>query len=199
MSSNYSLDRDLKELAKMADAIKQYMHSDDLYMSVGGGFFGSSNMPQLTTGVLLLRIRRLNHFRDQMNASQIATLDKALEQYETARTEWAVHAEKKMVREGMSRLKAMNEFFRECRDSMKTCHNVYLPEALRRTLVQELLIAMDAQGLDTHEVITQSHKVDSELRRWVTAGDFIWSEELKPVYPADTFWWLYGRPDPGDL
>lgn len=195
MSSNYSIERDLKEVEKMGNAIKRYLPSDELYMSVGGGFFGSGNMPQLTTGVFLLRLRRLNYFRDELSSVQSATLDKAMAQYQEARSEWAIHTEKKMIREGLSRLKAMNEFFRECRDSMKTCANSYSPEAIRRTIVQELIIAMDDQGVDSHEVVTQTHSVDAELRRWITKGDFIWSDKLEPVYPRDSFWWLYGRPD----
>lgn len=199
MSTNYLLGRDLDELEKMGDMLEKYIPSDELYMSVGGGgFFSASSMPQLTTGAFLLRLRRLMHFRDEMTNVQQATLDKAKTQHESVRKEWAVHYEKKVVREGLSRLKSMNEFFRECRDSMKTCANVYAPEALRRTIVQELLIAMDDYGYDKHEVVTQAHQTDGELRRWVTAGEFIWAEKLQPVYDRDTFWWLYGKPDAGE-
>ncbi len=199
MSKNYSLEKDLKELAKMGDSIEKYVPSNELYMSVGGGgFFSASNMPQLTTGAFLLRLRRLTHFRDQMTSVQEATLDKAIVQHDSVRKEWAVHYEKKAIREGLSRLKSMNEFFRECRDSMKLCANAYPTEALRRTIVQELVMAMDDYGYDKHEVITQTHKTDGELRRWITAGEFIWSETLQAVYPQDSFWWLYGRPDSGE-
>lgn len=198
MSNAYSIDKDLKEIAKMGDQLETYIPSDELYMSVGGGLFGSGNMPQLTTGSFLLRMRRLNQLRDEMTGVQQATLDKAIAQYSEVTEEWAVHHEKKMVKEALSRLKAMNEFFRECRESMRTCANAYPVEAQRRTIVQELIIAMNDANMDMQEVITQSHQTDGELRRWITAGEFIWSDMLQIAYPRETFWWLYGRPDAGE-
>jgi len=199
MSRKYSIDNDLKELEKMGDALDRYIPSDELYMSVGGGgFFSASTMPQLTTGAFLLRLRRLTHMYDELTSVQQATIDKAQTQYEAVRKEWAVHTEKKMAREVVSRLKSMREFFRECRESMKLCSQVYPTEAQRRTIVQELLMAMDEYGYDTHEVITKAQETDGELRRWITAGEFLWDEQLQAIYPHDTFWWLYGRPDAGE-
>lgn len=199
MSKNYSIETDLKELSKMGDALEKYIPSDELYMSVGGGgFFSASSMPQLTTGAFLLRLRRLNQLRGELTSAQQATLDKATAQHDSVRKEWAVHYEKKAVREALSRLKSMNEFFRECRESMKLCANAYPTEAQRRTIIQELLIAMDEYGFDKHEVVTQVHRTDGELRSWIQSGEFIWDDTLKSVYPLSTFWWLYGRPDAGD-
>lgn len=198
MARQFSIEQDLKEIAKMGDALEKYIPSDELYMSVGGGFFSASSMPQLTTGAFLLRSRRLSHFRDDMTGVQQATLDKAIAQHDAVRKEWGVHYEKKVIREGLSRLKSMNEFFRECRDSMKLCANAYPTEALRRTIVQELLIAMDDYGYDNQEVVTQSHTTDGELRRWITADEFIWDDKLQSVYSRNTFWWLYGQPDAGE-
>lgn len=192
MSNPYSIDRDLKELAKMSDTIGRYVLSDDLYLSVGGMF---GNFPQMTFGAVLLRIRRLNHFRSELSSVQSATLDKAIAQYDEVRSEWTVHYEKKMNSEVVSRLKSMDEFFRECQESARACQSGYPVEALRRTIVQEVIIALKADALDTHAAITACHRIDSPLRRWVIPGDFIWAESLAPVYPRDTFWWLYGQPD----
>lgn len=194
MSSKYTIEQDMKELSTMGDNLAQYIPGDELYMGVGGGFFGS-NMPKLTLGAFLMRLRRLNQLRDSLSPVQQAELDKAMTQHDQVRKEWTVHYEKKLTWEAQSRLKAMEEFFRECRENMKTCANAYSPEASRRTIVQELLIAMEKYGVNTHQVITQAHQTDAELRRWITAGDFIWSDELQPIYPRDTFWWLYGHPE----
>lgn len=120
---------------------------------------------------------------DELTSVQQATIDKAQTQYEAVRKEWAVHTEKKMAREVVSRLKSMREFFRECRESMKLCSQVYPTEAQRRTIVQELLMAMDEYGYDTHEVITKAQETDGELRRWITAGEFLWDEQLQAIYP----------------
>jgi len=193
MSAEYSIDRDLNELVKMSETLKDYVLSEMLYMSVEGGLFGSEGMPQLTTGAFLLRLRRLNHFRDEMNGTQQATLDKAIDHYNAVREEWTVHYEQKMVREALSRLKMIAEFFRECRENKNACWDAYPIEALRRTIIQELIIALDDQEIDFQDVITLAKQTDNELRTWVTMGDFTWSDELMPVYPKETFWWLYGQ------
>lgn len=196
MSTSYAIERDLNEISQMGDAMGSYVHSDELYVSVSGGLFGGRDLPQLTIGAFLMRMRRLSHFRDEMTGVQEATLNKAIAQYDEARKEWTVHHEQKINKEILSRLKMMTAFFRECRDSMRNCASAYPVEAQRRTIVQELMIGMKSYGLDTHEVTTELHQVDGELRKYITAGDFIWDEKLQPVYPRDTFWWLYGRPDP---
>jgi hypothetical protein len=198
MSKSYAIDRDLQELAKMGDALAKYIPSDTLYMSVSGGFFSASTMPQLTIGAFLMRARRLTHLCQQLTPTQQATLDHAIAQHDDVRKEWAVHYEKKAVREGLSRLKSMTEFFRECRDSLKLCANSYGTEALRRTIVQELLIAMSDYGYDTSEIIAQTRTTDGELRRWITESGFFWDSQLQAIYPRDTFWWLYGQPDAGE-
>lgn len=195
MSTNYSIDRDLKEIAKMGNTLQTYVLSDQLYMSVDGGLFSSKNMPQLTTGAFLLRLRRLTQFRDEMNGVQQTILDKAIAQHNEVQNEWTVHYGQKMEREVLSRLKAMTEFFRDCRESIQTCSGAYPIEALRRTIIQELLMVLDEQGVDSPDVTSRTHHTDNELRTWVVAGDFIWAEKLASVYPKESFWWLYGHPE----
>ena len=45
MSSNFSLKRDLEELAQMGDKLHEYILGDALYMPVSGGFFRGSSTP----------------------------------------------------------------------------------------------------------------------------------------------------------
>jgi len=199
MSSRYSIDRDLKEIAKMGETLQHYVLSDMLYMSIEGGLFGSRDMPQITMGAFLLRLRRLNQFRDEMNGVQQATLDKAIAQHNAVRNEWTVHYEQKMEREAESRLKLLAEFFRDCRDNVKECSDAYRVEALKRTIVQELVMALDEQGYESQAVKSRVYHTDKELRGWVTDGEFIWSDKLMSVYPKERFWWLYGRVEPTEV
>lgn len=198
MSTSYSIERDLNELAKMGDVLGSYIVKDELYFSIGG-MYGGGDLPQLTIGAFLLRMRRLSYFRDELTGTQAATLDKAIAQYDDMRKEWAVHYEQKINLEILSRLKMMEAFFRECRESMRSCVSAYPVEAQRRTIVQELMIGLNNDNLDTSQVNAPLHMTDGELRRFVRAGDFIWDPKLKPVYPKDTFWWLYGQPDANEV
>ena len=195
MSSNYSIDRDLIEIARMGETLNEYVLSDILYMSVHSGLLGSGDMPQMTMGAFLMRLRRLNYFRDEMSGVQQATLDKAIAQYQAVRDEWTVHYEQKMEREAQSRLKSMAEFFRDCRENVRACADSYLVEAMKRTIIQELMIVLNEQDFDTKATQSLLNHTDNELRSWVTNGEFIWSEELLPVYPKTDFWWLYASVD----
>ena len=61
--TNYDRSKDLNEARKMADSLEPYVLGDQVYGSVGGGFFTGGNMPSLTIGALLMRVRRLREWR----------------------------------------------------------------------------------------------------------------------------------------
>ncbi len=194
MSAKYVLDRDLSELEQMAERLREYLLGDALYMPIGGGFFRASTTPQLTLGAALLRRRRLSLLRASLNLPQQSRLDAALGQHDSVHGEWTVHYEKKLKQEAPSRLKLMRAFFRDCSESPRDCGAAYPVEALRRTIVQEILLAMDELAYDKGELMAQVQQTDVALRRLLHAGAFIWSVGLEAVYPRSTFWWLHGSP-----
>ena len=193
MSTKFDLERDLTQLERMTENLTDYLLGAALYMPVGG-YFRASTMPQLTLGALLLRRRRLLELRSSLKRSQAARLDAALRLHDTAQADWTVHYEKKLKQEAPARLKLMRAFFADCRESPRDCAAAYPVEALRRTLVQEILLATDEFGYDGGELAAPVQQTDLALRRFLHAGDFIWSPRLEPVYPRDGFWWLYGSP-----
>lgn len=191
----YSIDQDLKEAEAMAESLASYVRQDNLYGSVGGGgLFSGGQMPSLTVGALVMRLRRLNLFSAQMTDAQHARLDKIIAAHDAAANEWRVHYEAKMVREANSRLDAMKTFFEECASSPANCPRIYLPEVLRRTIVEELMIAMKKRGMDAADLITKARGTDSRLRRFVQPSSFVWAEALQPAYDQQQFWWMYGEP-----
>ena len=194
-SSRYSLARDLGELERMVERLGDYLLGDAMYLPVGGGFFRGSSSPQMTIGALLLRRRRLSHLRAKLKRAEGLRLDAALAQHDDLQREWSLHYEKKLLREVPSRLRVMAGFFRECSESPRDCAGAYPVEALRRTIVQEILMAIGEFGYDKSEAIASLRPADQALRRILHAGEFIWSPQLEAVYPSVTFWWLYGSPD----
>ncbi len=193
MSEQYTIDKDLKEAEAMAKALVPYVHEGQLYGNVGGGgIFGSGNMPSLTIGAFLMRLRRLNTF--SLDSDQKARLQKAEHRNEQVLKEWRVHYERKLVREAHSRLDAMRTFFEECAADPALCARVYGPEVLRRTTVQEIIIAMEEIGLTDDELTKKAAGVDGRLRRYLQASDFVWDEQLIPAYPEKPFWWMYQHP-----
>ena len=194
MSARYSLTRDLDEFERMVERLDDYLLGDAMYLPVGGGFFRGSTTPQMTLGALLLRRRRLSRLRAKLKRTDGFRLDDALAQHDDLQREWTLHYEQKLQREVPMRLKLMAAFFRECSDNPRECAGAYAVEALRRTIVQEILDAMDDFGYDKRETTAGVQRADQALRQLLHAGEFIWSPLLEPVYPRETFWWLYGRP-----
>lgn len=193
MSAKYSLETDLKEAKAMADALESYVRGDSLYGTAHGGFF--SSMPSLTIGALLMRLRRLDAQRDQMQDRQRKTLDAAVDRYETVMREWSHHSEQKMLREAHSRLDAMSSFFKECAESERQCAAVYRPEQLRRTIVQELLREMEARNVQAgKDLQAKVSNADKYLRGFFRPAEFEWADALQAIYPENEFWWLYQRP-----
>lgn len=194
MSDTYSFERDLKEAEAMVKALASYVRQDALYGTVGG-MFSSGNMPSLTVGALLMRLRRLDVLRDELDGGQAARLDTAMTQNETVAAEWSLHYTGKVEREAKSRLDAMRTFFDECRSNPRQCAAIYKPEALRRTIVQELLLAMDELDMEADgELDRKLHMIDQSLRRWLIPADFLWSPQIEAAYSKETFWWLYQHP-----
>jgi hypothetical protein len=188
----YSVERDLKEAQEMAKALVPYIYQDQLYGNVGGGMFGSRDMPKLTIGGLLMRIHRLHSV--PLTATQQQTLSEVENQLASVRTEWRMHYDEKLVHEANSRLDGIESFIQECREDPRACGNAYMPEAQRRTIVQEILHELESLGALPNELKTKMLRVDSQLHGYVHAGDFIWSPELRSVYPKSAYWWLYGKP-----
>jgi DNA-directed RNA polymerase beta' subunit len=181
---NYSIERDLKELQAMAAALIPYIYEDELYGRVG------MNLPSLTVGAVLMRLNRLKALANQLSPDQRTILDQAEAQVEDVKKEWGSHFEKKLVREAEARLRDIMTFTREAKESLRTIANAYLPEALRRTMVQEILDVLP----NNSELVSKTRQTDSVLKNYLEDADFIWAAALKPIYPADKYWWLYKQP-----
>lgn len=195
MSDSYTIERDLKEAEAMVKALDNYVRQDTLYGSVSGGFFSFSKMPALTIGAVVMRLRRLDVLHDGLNADQRTRLDKTVADHKTVYDAWRVHYDAKMLREAHSRLDAMRTFFEECANSPALCPRIYGPEALRRTVVQEIMLAMEANGTEIEkELKEKAQGVDGRLHAVVKHADFYWDAGLEPAYPRHVFWWLYHRP-----
>jgi hypothetical protein len=187
---NYSIERDLKEAQAMAEALVPYVYEDELYGRVG------MNMPSLTVGAVLLRLHRLRELSNRLSPDQLSTLQNIEHQVQTVRHEWGNHFEKKLSREAEARLRDIMTYVKEAKEAPRNAANSYMPEALRRTIVQDILEAMSVSDRET--IGTRVRQVDGDIRRYLQDADFIWSADLRPAYPIETYWWLYKRPHQPD-
>lgn len=194
MSREYSLARDLNEFEQMIERLQDYVLGDKLYLPLSAAYSRAATLPQLSLGVLLLRRRRLMRLRASLNPKQRERLEAALVQHDAVQDEWTLHYENKLKLEAPARLKQMRAFFRDCQENPAGCASAYPLEALRRTIVQEILLAMDEFGYGKPGLMANVAQTDIALRRLLHAGRFIWSARLEPVYSRPDFWWLHGNP-----
>ncbi len=194
MSSRYSLPRDLDEVEQMVERLEDYLLGDAMYLPIGSSFFRQSSTPQMTLGALLLRRRRLCRLRSKLKRADGFRLNAALAHHDQQQREWTLHYEKKLRQEVPARLRVMAGFFRECSENPRDCAGAYPVEALRRSIIQEILLAMAEFGYERGDLSAAVRPADQALRRILHAGEFIWSPVLEEVYPRATFWWLYGSP-----
>jgi hypothetical protein len=192
MSSNYNLQTDLNEAKAMVAGLEDYVRGSELYGHANGNFF--SNMPSLTIGALLMRLRRLDALRDKMRDSQSKELDKVVDSWHEIRDEWRLHYEEKLKREADSRLDAMRTFFTECEENKQNCLHNYRPELLRRTVVQELLNEIDALSIEATDIKRKASATDAKFRSYLSEANFQWADDLQSVYAKGEYWWLYQKP-----
>jgi len=197
-TSPYDIDRDLREAKALADGLIPYLYESALYGSVRTGLFGGGNMPALTIGAVLLRLRRLRALADRLSAPQREQLSAIERTHDNARAEWRQHYGDKLNQEALSRLKAMATFFDECEETPRQCAGIYPPEVLRRTIVQEIKRALEESGTVSEELTKELRRVDGKLRRFAQPAPFLWHPNLEAVYPPTEFWWLYAHPPIGD-
>lgn len=185
---NYSIERDLKEAQVMVEALVPYVYQDELYTLLGG------NMPSLTLGAVLMRLHRLRVLHNRMTSAQAEQFQQIEAKHQAVRDEWQTHYNKKLAREADSRLNNLSAYFKECEDDPATCANAYMPEALRRTIIQEVMNELPASEVEQSGLRDKCRKSDARMRRYVQPSSFVWDAMLKPVYDEKTYWWLYNRP-----
>lgn len=192
---HYSLDEDLHEAEEMVKGFESYLEGNEVYGRVGGGFFGGGNMPALTAGALVMRLRRLQALQAGMSLAQQSRLENALSQFEAITREWHVHYEQKLLREANSRLDAMRSFFQEATENPRIASSVYKPEQLRRTITQEILRALADLNVESADLSAKVKQTDSRLSSVANQPTgFLWDKTLEPIYPQGQYWWLYRQP-----
>lgn len=197
MTEHYSIDQDLREAEDMTKGLENYLKGDTLYANISTGFFSLGAMPTLTVGALLMRLRRLGVLRMQLTDKQRERLHQINRQHESIRDEFPAHYEKKMLWEANSRLDSIRQYFNDAATPDGAASN-YPPEQLRRTIIQELLHAMQELRIHSAELDSKVNQIDSRLNGIAAERTgFLWDAQLEPAYPQKDYWWLYRKPRAG--
>jgi hypothetical protein len=184
-----SIQYDLEYLRAGLEELESYLLSNELYWPVGAKPpAGEPAYPRLTLSGLLLARKRL-HARSLPNnlPVDLARLDQRLDE---TRDRWRVAWEAKATREFHARLNLWRDFLQEYRDHPENNADRYAYEVQRRAMLD--LLAPDATGAPQAER-DLLHSLDQLLRAVLVSGEFVWETELQHGFPADEYWYLYGR------
>lgn len=196
----YDPERDLRILEAMADQIETYLVEEELLWPISGQVSGG--MPRMTLGGLLLRDHRLGSLQNLLDPAQRDRFAVARQTSHETLAQWPVNATRKIVREAEMRLNLLEQFLRDCDDTVSNnCLDYWPGQAEQRTSLHHVSEALTNPPLgDADQALVIKAglaRVDSHLRRHFLSGDtgqFIWDHALEPAYPRRPFWWLWVVP-----
>jgi len=180
---------DLYFLQYGLEELENYLLAKDLFWPVMIRPIKKSRAyPKLTLGNLLLALQRLEALslgktltpEEQTRHIQIKR------EIETIQSRWLVAWEGKAAHEYQSRHRQWTELLREIYQDRQRQAPYYSSDIRPRVLLELLKNHAPADELPEIQYL------DTTLRAIFDPGDFIWDQELRPGFPQDPFWFLYG-------
>ncbi|HLF25561.1 MAG TPA: hypothetical protein VJG32_04445 [Anaerolineae bacterium] len=174
----------------MLAELEAYLKADVTYWQTAPNALGD-RMPKLTIGGLLEALIQAQAAGAAEAQSMRATLElirmQNLDRY-------LAHAEQ----ETRSRLDAWNWYLDDYARKPGEVADYYPNEVHARLKAELLLNELEPKQRGRPER-ERAHVLDERLRLAFTPGALVWDERLKPFFPPDRYWWLYGRlPEPED-
>ncbi len=110
-------------------------------------------------------------------------------EYETWRAKWRSAWGRKAQSEFRSRLNLWRDFIEDYRHHPDSNYDRFAYETTRRAMLE--LLGPEAADLPLADSQMLAG-LDSILKALLLDGDFVWEDALKPAFPPQTFWYLYG-------
>jgi hypothetical protein len=180
---------ELSYLKASLPLLEAYLLSNDLYWPVRSPHpAGSPPFPSLTLSAMLLSEARLSSPLTPHDLR--ADVERARTELHLLREHWRTAWERKVEREFNARLKLWRDFLEEYRSRPAVHKDRYGYEAGRRVMIE--LLQAETRSLPAQQM-DLLYALDELLRAIFVPGDFIWDDWTKPAFPAQPFWYLYGR------
>ncbi len=106
------------------------------------------------------------------------------------RQRWRSAWGRKAGRSFHARLQQWQAFLADYRSKETDHTDRYATEVRVRVLLALLQPEMDSDHEADQKLLAM---LDMTLRSVFVPGEFIWEQELSAVFPADTYWFLYGN------
>ena len=168
--------------------LEEYLKSDVLYWHVAEPNPLGSHMPQLTIGALLEALTRAAAAQEELTRGQCDELAAARAKHDHIRTAHPALYVGKAIHELHGRLDAWEA---NLEDEGRKTKAFYAQDARVRA---RIFLLEKALGTDTPvELQMRREHLDLELYEVFVPGEFVWDARLRPAFPKDPCWWLYGH------
>lgn len=187
------LERDLKIANLIAGDLKAYLLSSRLYWPMSETGPINYPFPMATLGSLLLRLRRLDFFKEHLSIDQQQQLSAVRSRTHEKLSEWVVQAEEKAAREIGARLQTWAAYLQDLVEHPRN-HTAEYPTQVEGRMIIELLLEFVARAAGGQTFRGQLDALDRQLRKQVIDAPFVWDKSLAAAFPREPFWWLYVSP-----
>jgi hypothetical protein len=163
--------------------LEDYLLSNEMFWPLSKG----KGLPRLTLGALLLAEKRLGAYVSSTN--DIAAVNRLELQLESIRAKWRVAWQRKAAREVHTRFDQWKNFLEDYRQSPDVQAGEYPEEVQSRVMLH--LLGKELSNSPSEFMALKD--LDKFLKDCLISGPFIWARELAPAFPADEYWFLYGK------
>ncbi len=172
----------LKFLEDTVDDIESYLLSNDV-------IWARSGRPSLSLGLVSLDLRWLS---PSPKADHRARLNAVEARLTAVRDKWRVAWERKATAELRSRLNLWRGYLGDLQQRSGLASS-YSQEVRNRAMAVDLVEAAGNQP-ELEALSASLDAIDLQFKDEFAPGTFIWERVPESAFPAEPFWFLYGRP-----
>jgi len=193
LSRSFEPEYSLELLSLQLQEYEPYLLSQELYWPLSyRAPAGSPPFLRLTTGNLMLNINEITVHLDLLDSIQEQQYFKLMLAWDGFRLKWKSTMQEKASRELNSRINLWAAYLNDLREGKDRGQN-YAYE-VRFRVICALLADLLADQNEIASVLERLRQLDSQLRSMFQSGPFLWTARLREMYPADLYWYLYGKP-----
>jgi hypothetical protein len=178
----WDVEASLKSLEDAAEEIETYLLSKDVVRAQSG-------RPSLSVGLIALNFRWLEPTVEDQGQARLQSVRSKLA---TVRDKWRVAWERKAAAELRSRLNLWRGYLTDL-EGRPGLGSSYPQEVRNRAIAVDLVDAAGNQN-EIKTLAASLDVIDGRLRDRFQPGKFVWEQAPESAFPAETFWFLYGRP-----
>ncbi|MEM7126651.1 MAG: hypothetical protein AAF702_10015 [Chloroflexota bacterium] len=180
---------DLAVAASMVGGLEAYLLHDDLYQTIVTETPNGTQRNQMTGGDLLTRLYRLQQQRAVLQAEQIQQLEMLQQAMDEICSSLQTRFRQKLQADIRASLNMLRWFLQDCPTNLRQAAIEFPFEMRNRQRMEECVKAV-GEEID-EELIKPIETIDKQIQSLTVHAPFIWATALEPMFPKDTYWYLY--------